>query len=136
MPLSLLSLLAFAAWTLLLVTTSVAYRSVLVLLGRKRADAWPRGAAPVDDPPLMRRMRDAHLNCAENLPVFAAIVCVAAAMDALATIDTACGLVVLARVGQSITHLVGASHWHVIVRVHFFLAQIGLFFYMVWTLMA
>jgi uncharacterized MAPEG superfamily protein len=48
---------------------------------------WPRGNKPADDAPFVKRLEDAHANCLENLPVFAVIVLVAAALGRLADIQ-------------------------------------------------
>jgi len=63
------AVLLYAAWTLLLPTIYASIRVPLIASGKKRADAWERGK-PVDDPPLLMRMKNAHLNCIENFAVF------------------------------------------------------------------
>ncbi|MDD9939072.1 MAG: MAPEG family protein, partial [Myxococcales bacterium] len=76
---SLWSLLGFAGWTLLLVTVVLFYRTAIVFAGRRRADSWPRGTTPPDDPAWIVRVRDAPMNCAEPLPLFGAVGVVAVA---------------------------------------------------------
>ena len=134
---ALLSLLGFAAWTLLLVAGLVLARTVPVGLGKRRANDWPRGGpSPEGEPEVMQRLRDAHLNTAENLPIFAAIVAVAAASGNLASIDSLAPYVLAARVAQSLTHLKGTTHWHVFTRASFFSLQLGLQGWMIWRLLA
>jgi uncharacterized MAPEG superfamily protein len=133
---TLTSLLVFAAWTVLLVAVSLLHRTVVVFLRRHPANAWPRGKPPPDDEPaFMIRLRDAHLNCAENLPVFGAIVVVAAVADRLGSLDPVAPYLVAARLAQSITHLIGTGHWHVFVRASFFGVQLGLYAYMLVALL-
>jgi uncharacterized MAPEG superfamily protein len=133
---SLIALLGFAAWTVLLVLVSLTYRTGVVLVGRRRANSWPRGEPPPEgEPHLMVRVRDAHLNCAENLPVFAAIVAVAAASDHLPAIDPVAPYLLAARIAQSLTHLAGTSHWHVFARASFFSVQLGVYAFMILALL-
>lgn len=132
---TLTALLGFAAWTVLLVLVVLNHRTLVVLGGKRRANAWGRGLPPPEgEPAFMVRVRDAHLNCAENLPVFAAIVAVAAASNAFAKTDPLAPYVLAARIAQSTTHLLGTTHWHVFVRATFFSVQLFLYAYMIWVL--
>jgi uncharacterized MAPEG superfamily protein len=123
------ALLGFTAWTVLLITAVFLYRGVRFLTGTP-INHWPRGAKPGDDAQLVRRMEDAHANCLENLPVFAAIVLAAAALGKLDAIAALAPWVLYARVGQSLTHLVGVGQPHVLVRASFWSAQLALFIWM------
>jgi uncharacterized MAPEG superfamily protein len=123
MSTSLLSLLGFAAWTLVLVLGTVTYRSVMVTGGRRRANSWTRGM-PSEDPALLQRMAHAHANCVENLPLFAAVILVAGLTGKLDATDPLAGWYLALRIGQSTAHLLGTSHWHVLVRFSFFLPQL------------
>lgn len=127
---TLLSLLGFAAWTLALVSMVVVYRTLVVLAGRKEANAWPRGEKR-DEPGWVTRASHAHLNCLETLPVFAAVVIVAVAMSGLRAIDPLAPWILAARVCQSLAHLAGTGPWHVKIRFTFFLAQIVL---LIWAM--
>lgn len=129
------ALLGFVGWTVLLVSGSLFYRTALVLAGKRRANSWPRGEPPPEgEPAVMIRFRDAHLNCVENLPVFAAIVIVASVADRLSALDAVALYVLYARVAQSVTHLIGTSHWLVFARASFFSVQLTLYAYMIWAL--
>ena len=129
------ALLLFALWTLALMLTYVFYRTGLVMGGRKRADSWTRGQ-PTDDPGFVVRAQHAHLNCVENLPVFAAIVLAAYAVGRPAVADGVAGYVLGARLAQSIVHLIGVSHALVFVRGSLFTIQVVFFLYMIWRLLA
>lgn len=128
------ALLLFAAWTLVLMFLYVGYRVVLVLAMKKRADAWRRDLADTD-PPFVQRAHHAHLNCVENLPLFAAIVLAAHAIGKAPVVDAVAAWVLYLRLAQSITHLVGVSHWLVFVRANFFTLQALLYLYMIWGLL-
>ena len=68
-----LMLMGFAAWTLLLLLTTVgAYRLSRVFLGRAGMSEFP--ADHVEGQDWYRRAMRAHANCLENLPVFAVLV--------------------------------------------------------------
>lgn len=130
MNIALLSLIGFGAWTLALATIIVSYRTGLVLKGKHPANSWTRGAA-IANPGLITRMEHAHLNSLENLPVFAVIVLVAAAMGNLAAVALLAPWVLAARVAQTLTHLIGTSHWLVFVRANFYVIQVLLMFWMI-----
>jgi uncharacterized MAPEG superfamily protein len=128
------ALIGFTAWTLLLVLIVFNWRFFEVLRG-KPANSWGRGiAAP--SPPFIVRVEHAHANCLENLPVFAALVLGAVALDKRAVIDLAGPFVLYFRLAQSACHLAGTSHWLVFVRANFFMIQWLLFAYMAWSLLA
>ncbi len=129
------ALLGFTGWTLLLVATVLLYRGLRFLSGTP-INSWPRGAKPTADPAFMRRLEDAHANCLENLPVFAVIVLAAAALGKTALIAPLAAWVLYARLGQSLVHLLGTGSLLVLVRATFWSAQLALFFWMLWVLVA
>jgi uncharacterized MAPEG superfamily protein len=130
---ALTALLLFTAWTALLALIYAVPRVPQVLLGKRRADAWTRGN-PSIDPPILMRAQHAHLNCVENLPLFAAVVLVAVALGQTGVVDPVAAWVLYARVAQSVVHLIGTSFILVFARATFFLAQIALILYMIWGL--
>jgi uncharacterized MAPEG superfamily protein len=127
------ALLLFATWALVLMLTYVFYRTGLVMSGQKRADSWTRGK-PTDDPGFVVRAQHAHMNCVENLPVFAAIVLSAYALGRPAVADGVARYVLGARLAQSTVHLIGVNHTLVFVRGTLFTIQVLLFLYMIWQL--
>lgn len=133
---SLASLLGFAALTLLPVLVSISYRGVLVLLGRRRADDWTRGRA-VEDPPVIKRITDAHANCLEMLPVFAAVILIAEIAGAGAVTHALAPWFLAARVGQFASHTIAVNHWMVfLARFPFFFIQVAILIYWLWQLAA
>jgi uncharacterized MAPEG superfamily protein len=125
MSVSLVALMAFAAWTLLLLVVMVgSYRWSRILTSRAQIASF--SAELPEGPGWYRRAMRAHANCVENLPVFAALVVVAAlagirgdGIDALAVV------VVCARIAQSVTH-VAFEQTNAVVsfRFAFFFAQL------------
>ena len=120
------ALIGFAAWTLLLVLVIFAWRGIEIVINGKKADSWTRGKQ-VDETALIRRIEHAHINCLENLPIFAVIVLAAAAMGKSAVTEPYAMYVLYARVAQSVTHMIGISHWLVLVRATFWAVQLALF---------
>jgi len=96
---SLSALIGFAIWTVLLVLVAVSWRVLEVLRGA-RADSWTRGSAAAR-PAFVIRVENAHMNCIENLPLFAVIVLAAAAMGKAAVTDPFAPVVLYARLAQS-----------------------------------
>jgi uncharacterized MAPEG superfamily protein len=128
------AVLLYAAWTLLLPVTYASIRIPLIASGRKRADAWERGK-PIDDPPLLMRGKNAHLNCVENFPVFAAVVLVAALLGKIAVVDPLAAYVLYARIAQSLVHISGTSLAQIALRGLFFGIQVALIAYMIFALL-
>ncbi len=129
------ALLWFTVWTLVLMLVYVGYRILLVLTMKKKANAWMRGQ-PSDDPAFITRAQHAHMNCLENLPVFAAIVFAGVALGKSSGVDQVAAFVLYARLAQSVTHLIGTSPSLVFIRANFLVVQAGLFGWMIWGLLA
>ncbi|MFZ5834933.1 MAG: MAPEG family protein [Pseudomonadota bacterium] len=119
------ALLLFALWTLLMMFMSQGYRLSQIMTFKQPVNAYPR-SIPNTDPAFFVRARDAHANCLENLPVFGAIVLAAAALGQSAAVDGLAYYVLLARVAQSVTHLIGTTVILVWIRAAFFLIQVAL----------
>ena len=128
------AVLVYAAWTLLLPIGYAAIRVPLIAAGKKRADNWERGR-PNDDPSVLVRAKNAHLNCTENFAVFAAVVIVAALVGKIAVADAVAAYVVYARFAQSIVHMMGTSMLLIGLRGTFYFVQVVLIFYMIWKLL-
>ena len=105
MPIPMLVLLGFAAWTLVVLFGSVGvYRWTRILTGLASVREW-RADVPQGTDWYQRAMR-AHMNCVENLPVYGAIVLVAFATGASGRDLDALALILLAaRIGQSLVHI-------------------------------
>lgn len=126
---SLQALLGFTGWTLLLVLLIFGWRGIEIVLRGKKADIWTRGNK-VDEPAVITRLQHAHLNCLENLPIFAVIVLAAAAMGKGAATAPWAAYVLYARLAQTLVHLVGVNHWLVMLRATFWTIQLVLFIVM------
>lgn len=118
-------LLAFAAWTvLLLVSTIGVYRWGLILTGKAPINGFR--ADQVEGSDWYRRSMRAHANCVENLPVFGAIVfALYVSQLSGAAISYLSVTVLIARVSQSLVHICFQQTQTVAaLRFTFFFAQI------------
>lgn len=119
------TLLGFAAWTvLLLISTVGVYRWSRILTGRVPIREFR--ADQVEGEDWYRRAMRAHANCIENLPVFGAIVLAlyVAGVGGF-TVDFLSIGVLAARITQSLVHVcLVQTNYVAAVRFAFFLVQL------------
>ncbi|MAA74544.1 MAG: hypothetical protein CMN28_07550 [Salinisphaeraceae bacterium] len=133
MSASLIALLGFVAWVLLLLGATIAYRSVKVLSMQSKADAWTRGRG-MDDLPVFKRVHDAYLNCLEMLPIFGGVILISVTAGDGAVTNGLAMLFLAARVLQSAAHIISVHHLMIFfVRFPAFIVQFGL---LVWWVLA
>ncbi|MDM0002506.1 MAPEG family protein [Variovorax sp. J22P240] len=119
-----LMLLGFAAWTLVLLLTTVgAYRLSRVFSGRAGMSEFR--ADQVEGQDWYRRAMRAHANCVENLPVFAVLVFALRVFGiADPAVDALCVVILAARIPQSLVHVCFAQTDRVVsVRFALFFVQ-------------
>ena len=121
---SILALLGVAALTLALILLVVGYRGFIIGTGKSPANSWTRDGEKWANPAFITRAEHAHANCVEMLPLLAAVILSAAALNQLAVTNGLAIIFLLARLGQSITHVISASHIFVLIRATFFFVQI------------
>src|SRR5207253_4511070 len=119
---SILAVICFATWTILMALVMVNHRVFYVLTGRRRINTFPADGVAVS--PFQARACRVHANCYENLPVFASLVLGAAAAGRGAVTDPLAMVVIYARVLQSTVHLMSTSEIAVMIRATFWTAQI------------
>jgi uncharacterized MAPEG superfamily protein len=125
MTVPLWALLGFAAWTLLLLLSTIGvYRWTQILAGRVAIRDFH--ADRVEGADWYRRSMRAHANCIENLPVFGAIVfALHVAGVGGPAVDAMSASVVAARVAQSLVHICFMqTNVAAAVRFAFFLVQL------------
>ena len=127
-------LLLFVLWTLLMLGITLAGRATLVLLGKARANAFPPYS--YDPGRFFDRSARAYQNCLETLPVLAALVLASEIIGFHSEAGVFTLWVLIARLFQSSIHLVGAGHWLVFIRFHFFLVQVVLMAWLAAALLA
>nr|WP_232374145.1 MAPEG family protein [Leptospira chreensis] len=116
-------MIGFTLWTLGLGVSLTSFRSVLVLLGKKKSNEFPAGIQHGTD--FNWRLNRAHLNSLENLPLFLAVVFLTANLGMIDSFVNQAGIVILgARVLQSLTHLISTSVLAVNIRFTFYTIQI------------
>lgn len=123
MPAAFCTLLCFAALTVGLALTYVSYRIAVFFAGKTAANSWKRGAETWKDPAIIVRIHHAHLNCVENLPVYAAVVLGAYATQQLAVVNPLAGVFLGLRLAQSTTHILNDNAAFVFVRANLWVAQ-------------
>lgn len=118
-----LTLIGFTLWTLGLGVFLTTYRSILVLLGKKKSNEFPAGIQHGSD--FNWRLNRAHLNSLENLPLFMTVVFLTTNLGMIDHFVNQAGLVILgARVLQSLTHLTSTNVLAVNIRFTFYMIQI------------
>lgn len=121
---SLYCLLFFAGWTLLPLGYLLGSRSHQVLVAGKPPNAFKTGTYVGSE--RYERVMRAHANCVENLPVFATVVLIGAAIGLVDPVFDRLAIVYVgARVGQSGVHIASGSSAAVNVRFGLFVAQIA-----------
>lgn len=128
------ALMYYVLWMIALLLINIGHRIPLVLMGKTAADTWTRGNK-VDDAGIIVRAGHAHLNCLENLPLFAAVVLTAVALGKAEIVNDLAAYVIYARVAQSVVHLIGTSFLLVLARATFFVIQVALVAYMAFQLL-
>lgn len=128
------TLLGFVALTLGLAFAYVGYRATMGLLGKTPFNSWTRGAQTWEDPAIITRIHHAHLNCIENLPVYAAVLLAAIGLDQLAVMEGLACYYMMARVAQSSIHIVSTSAIAVFFRANALIVQWAILVYWVLAL--
>ena len=131
---SALVLLAFIAWTLLLLALMEALRSALVLRGRVPANGFAPDNAGLS--PFLQRLARAQANCVENLPAVGGLLLFALATGRTGVTDPLAPVLLGARVLQSLVHLASTSGAAVTLRFCVFAVQLGIALYWAFALLA
>jgi len=116
------TLLALVAWTVALLLSLGAYRSALVFGGKRAANSF--NATGEDLEGLGKRLTRAHANCYESLPIIGIVLLYVIATGQTAITDGLAGIVLFARIAQSVTHIISTSQLFAVIRFAFFLVQI------------
>ena len=130
MSIAVAALLAFAMWTITLLTLTIGIvRWGMIFSGKAELKSFP--GDEVHGSPFYRRATRAHANCIENLPVFGAIVFAAETTGvASPMLDGLAIEVIVARVGQTTAHLSSGSNTVIAIRFSFLMVQLCAFFWM------
>lgn len=123
--LSAIALLGLVAWSLLLVFLMVNQRGLLVMAGRMKVNAFIADGSNTPSAFGQRLVR-AHANTLESLPLQAALLLYAIATEQTAITDPLAGLLLGARLFQSIVHLISTSALFVWFRFAGFFVQLAI----------
>ncbi len=118
---SLLALLGFIAWTLLLLVLMEVLRTRLVVTGRVPANGFDPGNSQLS--PFMQRLARAHANCLEGLPIFGGLLLLAVVAGRSSVTDPLALVLLAARLLQSVIHLISTSPRAVSLRFTAFAVQ-------------
>ena len=122
-------LLGFAGWMIFLVLCLAVVRVGQVLRGKKQANEFPSGIP--HGSPREWRLNRAHMNTAENLPIFATVVLVGSLAGVSgATFATLAQVCLGARMVQSIVHVSSNAVMAVNLRFAALAAQLVSFIWM------
>ena len=124
---TLLALLGFLGWTLLLLVLMEAMRAKLAVSGELRADGFNPGTSNLS--PFMQRLARAHANCLEGLPVFGGFMLLAVVAGRSSLTDPLAYVMLGARLVQSTIHLTSTSAPAVNARFAAFAVQMGIAVY-------
>ncbi len=127
MQLSQWGLLGFVVWTVLLLVCTVGVTRISAVMRREARPNSFNPMVPHGTEQYQRCLR-AHLNCVENLPVFATLVLLGSSLGMTSQAFQLAAITVLpARVGQSIAHIASGRNRAVLVRFGFFFVQLVCF---------
>lgn len=121
---TLLALLGFISWALLLLVLMEVIRARLVLTGRVAANGFNPENSNLS--PFMQRLARAHANCLEGLPIFGGLMLVAVVAGKSSLTDPLAYALLAARIVQSTIHLASTSPAAVTARFSAFAVQMGI----------
>jgi uncharacterized MAPEG superfamily protein len=129
---TIISLLGYITWILVLLIWLAVYRTMLVAKKEQAVNDFKSDGS--NSPAFGERLARAQGNCVESFAFIGGLMLLALAIN-LAEITNGLALLLLAaRLGQSITHLLSTSVLAVQVRFVFFLIQVAICFYWVFQL--
>lgn len=128
-----LAVLGYIAWMLVLLLILAALRTSLTLSGQRAANSFRPDGADVSE--FSARLCRAHANCYEHFPIFCGLLLLALATNRPHITDPLALVMLAARIGQSVTHLISTSVMAVQVRFFFFIVQFVIAVYWVFALL-
>ena len=126
---TIIGLLGFITWILVLLVWLAAYRTLLVAKKEQAVNDFKADGS--NSPAFGERLARAQVNCVESFAFIGGLMLLALATNSAVITNGLALLLLTARLGQSITHLLSTSVIAVQIRFAFFLAQLGICFYWV-----
>jgi uncharacterized MAPEG superfamily protein len=121
---TIISLLGYISWTLVLLIWIAVYRTLLVTNKQKAPNDFKADGS--NSPPFGERLTRAQSNCVESFAFIGGLMLLALATNSAVITNGLALLLLAARLGQSVTHLISTSVLAVQVRFAFFLVQVGI----------
>jgi len=120
----LLCLLGFVFWTVLIIVVGIAaVRFTAILTGKAPPNGFPADVPHGSD--RYRRTMRAHMNCVENLPLFASVVLTGAVVNAGSPLmDTLALTYFAARILQTLFHIASGNLGVIALRLICYLVQV------------
>ncbi|MBT0586987.1 MAPEG family protein [Alteromonas oceanisediminis] len=125
------ALAGYIAWTMLLLIVLAGYRTVLISSQKRSSLKFANDGSDVPD--LGHRITRAQANCAESFVFVGGTLLFAIATGSTVITDGLALIVLAARLGQSIVHMVSTANLAIQVRFVLFLIQLGICGY--WLIM-
>lgn len=117
----------YTLWTVALLLALAAARSSLVMLRKHAPNKFdPSGA---DMPPAIHRLTRTHANCIESYPWIATPLLLAATLDLHHIVSSLAWPLLIARLAQSVVHLISTHSLAVQIRFVLFMVQIAIVVY-------
>ncbi|MFT6329133.1 MAG: hypothetical protein ACJAYN_001062 [Bermanella sp.] len=129
---SIIVLLGYISWTLVLLLALAFYRTYLSQSGKFKGLKFQADGSDV--PEFGNRLTRAQANCVECFSFIGGVLLLAIATDSTAITNGLAYILLAARLGQSIVHLVSTTNIAIQARFVFFLIQFGIVIYWVLTL--
>jgi|TARA_R110000868_G_scaffold5103_5_gene31571 uncharacterized MAPEG superfamily protein len=126
---TIIGLLGYVTWILVLLVWLAVYRTLLVAKKQQAVNGFKADGS--NSPAFGERLARAQGNCVESFAFIGGLMLLALATNSAAITNGLALLLLAARLGQSITHLLSTSVLAVQIRFAFFLAQIAICFYWV-----
>ena len=126
---SVIALVVYVSWMILLLGMLGTLRAGLTLAGKRAPNSFcPDGS---DVSPFSVRLCRTHANCYESFPIIGGLLLLAIATSSTGITDELAYYMIGARILQSAVHLMSTSNIAVQVRFAFFLVQLGIAVYWV-----
>lgn len=127
MSATILALVGYIAWSVMLLTGIAVYRTVLVMQKNRQPNGFKADGS--DSPEFGQRLTRAQGNCSESFIFTGGVMLLALATSSSTITDPLAYVLLAARLGQSIVHLVSSSALAVQIRFAFFLVQVAISVY-------
>ena len=117
-------IIGLIGWSIFLIAALLILRSILVLTGKVAINEFLPDGSNLGE--ANQRYMRAIYNSLENLPILIGTLLTAVVMGMTALSDQVASYILLARMAQSITHVISASPIAVAARFTFYIIQLGL----------